>query len=307
MGFFSKDYESAGAGISKNAPKKKGIALFWDIFVRKLWQLMEINLLYMMFFLPLILILPIASLLKGRYPHTLIISAVLAIIFMIFIGPATAGMTKIIRCYVLGKHSFIWHDFWKGFKSNFKTASIVGFIDCLAILSAFSALNVYPAFAVQTGSKAVYIPMVITMSLFLVIMIMNFYIFPMMVATTLKVKNLFKNSLALAFVAIKQNFLTFGIMLVSIVAMVLLRKFVLSVFLLIIPFFPAAFICLVACFNCYPVIQKYVINPYYTSIGEVNPELVDDTEDETERIFEDMGGLEKPIEKRKKGKGKRIS
>ena len=55
------------------------------------------------------------------------------------------------------------------------------------------------------------------------------------------------------------------------------------------------------------VIQKYIINPYYTSIGKINPELVDDSEDETERIFEDMGGKEKPIEKRKKSKGKRIS
>ncbi len=307
MGFFSRNYENAGVGISKDAPKKKGIALFFDIFGRKIWQMMEINLLYMLFFLPLILILPVISLLKGRYPHSIIATVILVVIFMIFIGPATAGITKIIRCYVLGKHSFIWHDFWKGFKDNFKTAAIVGFIDCLVLLSAYSALNVYPALAVQIKSKAIYIPMIITLSFLLVIMIMNFYIFPMMVATTLKIKNLFKNSLALAFVALKQNFITFGIILVTIAVMVVLRLFVLSVFLILVPFFPAAFLCLVVCFNCYPVIQKYIINPYYTSIGKINPELVDDSEDETERIFEDMGGKEKPIEKRKKSKGKRIS
>ena len=33
---------------------------------------------------------------------------------------------------------------------------------------------------------------------------------------------------------------------------------------------------------------------------------MNDSPDE-EKIFEDMGGKEKPIEKRKKGKGKRIS
>lgn len=77
-------------------------------------------------------------------------------------------------------------------------------------------------------------------------------------------------------------------------------------FLLLIPFIPMAFLSFIACFNSYPVIQKFVINPYYTSIGEVNPEIMNDSPDE-EKIFEDMGGKEKPIEKRKKGKGKRIS
>ena len=55
------------------------------------------------------------------------------------------------------------------------------------------------------------------------------------------------------------------------------------------------------------MIQKYVINPYYTSIGKVNPELITEDEDDEEPIFQDMGGKEKPIEKRKKGKGRRIS
>ncbi|MBR5682197.1 MAG: DUF624 domain-containing protein [Ruminococcus sp.] len=307
MSIFSKKYESAGVGIAKDAPKKEGIALFFDILGRKLWQLMELNLMYMMFFAPLVFILPVISLLKGAYPHSIIAAGILAVIFMVLIGPATAGMTKVIRCFVLGKHTFIWHDFWKGFKGNFKTASIVGFIDCIIMLSALSSISFYPALAEHFNTKAMYIPMVITLSLFLVIMIMNFYIFPMMVATTLKVKNLFKNSLALAFVAIKQNFITFGIIVATVVLMYVFRIYVLPLFMLLVPFFPAAFLCLVACFNCYPVIQKYVINPYYASIGEVNPELVDETPDETERIFEDMGGKEKPMEQRKKGKGKRIS
>lgn len=72
--------------------------------------------------------------------------------------------------------------------------------------------------------------------------------------------------------------------------------------------FPAGIAWFTVCFNSYPIIQKYVINPYYDSIGETNPELADDDEDDSEEvIFEDMGGKEKPIEKRKKGKGKRIS
>jgi len=305
LGLF-KNYETTGAGISKNAPKKKGAALFWDIFCRKFWKLMEINLVYMLFFLPLLFVFPVLNFFKNNYYGAMISSVLLILIFMILIGPATAGMTKIMRKFVINKHSFIMQDFIKGFKENFKKSVIIGFLDCLVIISAYAALNVYPVLAVQQ-SKAMYIPLVITFSLFLVIVMMNHYIYLMLTATNLSMKNLFKNSFALAFVAMKQNLLVFIIGVALIALMVVLFIYFMPVFFLLIAFFPAAFICLVNCFICYPVIQKYVINPYYTSIGEINPELIDDTPTEEERIFEDMGGKEKPVEKRKKGKGKRIS
>ena len=307
MGVFFKDYVSAGVGISKHAPKKKGAALFFDILGRKFWKLLAINFMYMLFFLPFLLILLALAIFKNSYYGFVISAGVLLAAFAVLIGPATAGMTKVIKSFVIEKPAFIWRDFWNAFKSNFKNAAIVGFIDCVVFASAFSSLQVYPAIAKQTGSKAIYIPMVIAFSLFLVIIIMNYYIFPMMIATTLSLKNLIKNSFALAFVALKQNFLIFIVSLLTFALMGVLLFFVFPVFMLLMPFFPAAFLCLFSCFISYPVIQKYVINPYYTSIGEINPELVDDTADDEERIFEDMGGKEKPIEKRTKGKGKRIS
>ena len=307
MGLFSKDYESTGAGISKDAPKKKGAALFFDIVGRKFWSLMWVNLLYMLFFLPLVMIIVAIGALKNNETASMAVSITLLLAFMVLIGPATAGMTKVLRLFILNKHSFIGRDFFSGFKSNFKNAAIIGFFDCLIGLSAYAALNVYPVLAVQTGSRMLYVPMVITFSLFLVIIMMNHYFFLMMTATNLTMKNLFKNSLALAFIGLKQNLFVFVIGLLTIALMTVLFLFLMPVFLFLMPFFPAAFLCLLNCFVCYPIVQKYVINPYYTSIGEVNPELIDETPTAEERIFEDMGGKEKPVEKRKKGKGKRIS
>ena len=307
MGLFSKNYETAGVGISKNAPKKKGAALFFDIVGRKFWKLMQINLVYMLFYLPLVMVLPVMSLFKNSYVASITSMVVMLLIFMVLIGPATAGMTKVIRLFVINKHSFVMRDFFRGFRNNFKNAAIVGFIDCLIVISAIASLNVYPALAIQTQSKLMYIPMVLTFSLFLVIIIMNHYIFLMMTATSLSLKNILKNSFALAFVALKQNLLTFVISLLVVALMVVIEFYFLPVFLLLVPFFPAAILCLLNCFISYPIIQKYVINPYYTSIGEINPELVDDSPTDEERIFTDMGGKEKPIEKRAKGKGKRIS
>ncbi len=96
------------------------------------------------------------------------------------------------------------------------------------------------------------------------------------------------------------------------VALVFLFIFLISInlqFLFLLPFMPATLIGFIVCYNCYPVIQKYVINPYYESRGEVNPELPKET-DEEETVFEDMGGREAPIKadkKKGKNKGKVIS
>lgn len=307
MGFFTHDYESAGSGIAKNAPRKTGVKLFFDIFVRKFWKILEINMLYSLFYIPLILAYTALVRLNSA-DASLIVSLLLVLIFSVTIGPATAGMTKIMRKYVLEKHSFIISDFFKAFRENFFKSSVLGFIDTIICVSVYASFTIYPYLADKSESNFYYVLMVLSLSVAIVVVMMNFYAFLMIIATDLSLKNLLKNSFALAFVELKKSFLTFFIVLAVLLAVFSLPLFVSLSFVLILPFFPAAFLSLVICFNCYPVIQKYVINPYYTSIGQVNPELCDDdTDDGIEPIFEDMGGKEKPIEKRKKGKGKRIS
>lgn len=306
MGLF-KNYESSGSGIPKYAPKKQGIALFFDILFRKLGKLAGLNALFFIFCLPLY----ISFFLMLVIDNTKVLLAVqlaLFAVFMVTIGPAMAGITKVIRLFLLERHTYIARDFFKGFRENFKKAMVVGVLDVIIFISAVSSYILYPALAIRYDTKLFYIPLVITMSLALVVLLMNYYIFLMMTATDLSMKNLFKNSFALAFAALKQNAVSTIFLIFFAVFMVFLFLYVTPFALLIVPFFPMTVIWLIVCFNCYPVIQKYVINPFYENNGEINPELMDaaDAIDE-ETVFEDMGGKEKPIEKRKKGKGKRIS
>lgn len=304
MGIFSKDYESAGVGISKHAPKKKGAALFFEILGRKFWKIMEVNFIYYLFFFPLTLV-PVTFTKIKNLPVSLIATLLLILLFMVTIGPATAGVTKIMRKYTLEKNSFIIHDFFKAFKDNFAKSSVVGFVDVLLCISIYAGIEVYPVLVKESGSSLMYIPLIITLSLAIVVIMMNFYMFLMIIATDLSFKNLIKNSFALAFLDIKKSILTFFIVAAVIASMILFIP--LFVLMVILPFFPFGILAFLVCFNSYPVIQKYVINPYYASIGQVNPELCVDDDDDDEPIFEDMGGKEKPIEKRKKGKGRRIS
>ena len=44
VGFF--DYSKPGPGIEKDAPEKAAFFVFMDIYFRKFWNLIKINLLY---------------------------------------------------------------------------------------------------------------------------------------------------------------------------------------------------------------------------------------------------------------------
>lgn len=306
MGLFSK-YQN-GPGISKYGPKKKGLALFFDIFFRKFGSITLLNLLFFIFCLPLYVGFFLFSFMK----NTDLLLAILIVLFLIFaitIGPAMAGMTKVMRLFLIEKHSYIARDFFRGFKENFKKAVVIGVIDVVTLLSMIASYNVYPYCVVQYDSNLFYIPMIIAFSVGIVIFVMNYYIFLMMTATDLSLKNLIKNSFALSFISLKANIFSTVFIAAFAVLMVIIFLYTPPLFLLIIPVFPIALSWFIVCFNSYPVIQKYVINPYYDNRGEVNPELVGDVEAVPEEtLFEDMGGKEKPIEKRrKKGKGRRIS
>ena len=146
-------------------------------------------------------------------------------------------------------------------------------------------------------------------SISVVLMMMNFYIFLMIVTTNINLKDIIKNSFVLAFIEFKKNLLT-----VVIIALTLAISTILVIIynnLLVFTLFgPLTTLGLLVCYNCYPVIKKHVIDPYYEQIGEENPEdkFLNPNDDE-DILFKDMGGKEAKVERAKKvkSKGKTIS
>lgn len=306
MGLFGSNYERAGSGIAKNAPKKKGFFRFFEMFGRKFWKLFELNFLYFLSFLPVIGAAVLYLVLSSQLGT--ILAAACLVLFAVIIGPATAAHTKILKNFVMEKPTFLAHDFFRTFRSEFKHSCIVGILDCLLVCCISAAFYVYPRLIEQTGNKVFYVFFAITLSIGVIGLLMNFYIFPMLVSTNLSLKNVLKNSLALSVVALKTNIVTLLIVsaVVAVYAVVLMfvniRYSMILLFLL--PFLPASWLGLVIVFQSYPIIQKYIINPYYEQRGEVNPELAQASASEEETVFEDMGGKEKPIEPPKKAGGK---
>lgn len=267
MALFKK-YGEPGSGIPKAPVEKKGMFKFMEIYGRRCWKLVQLNLMYL-----------------------------LAIIPIVTFGPATAAMTKVARNWSQERNAFVWADFWDAFKKNFKQSFIMGIIDIIFILGFSVAIPSYSAWAKQT--PAMYIPLVVCLSCCIVFFMMHFYIYLMIVSTNLTLPKILKNSFFLVSLGVKSSLWT--LIWWIIVGFLMVGFFPLTTFIL--PFWPMAFICFVSCFNCYPVIRKYVIQPYYDAMGQENPEY--DYLKTEDALFEDRGGEETPVKKNNNGKNGR--
>lgn len=308
------DYETSGAGIAKDAPQKKPFFRYWEIFGRKFWKLLELNVLMMTAFIPLILA-GLSIVLLGEF-HTdtaLLLCGIMLVVFAAVFGPTMAGCTQILRKFFLEKPCFMLQTFFRTFKSSFKQACPLGIIDIVVAVSVASSFYIYPRIIEALKEENVggegfyYVLFVAALSIAIVVLLMSFYGYLMIVSTDLSFKNVLKNSLALSFIALKKNVITLLMTAAIMGVTAFFTMYFPYVMMIVLIFVPTSFAAFTIVFNCYPVIQTYVINPYYAQRGEVSPEL-SFTHTEGENLFEDQGGKEAPVEPKKKGKkGKIVS
>ena len=297
MGLFS-NYENAGPGIPKAPQEKTDFFKFFEIYGRRFWKLMEINLLYFIFYLPLFfgLALFFADSNKVSDNTKIVGISALAIIFIATIGPATAGFTKIIRNYSQERNAFVFADFFDTFKKCYKQSLIMGIIDTIFAVGFVIAVVSYSEWAQQ--NSVMYLPFIICLSCMLMFIMMHFYIYLLVVSTNLTLFQIIKNSFLLVVISVKRCLL--NLIILAILLFLFLYLYAIYPYsIFIVPFLPLSFCCFLICFNCYPFIRKYVIQPYYKARGEESPEF-DYLKDDGETVFEDKGGTEAPIKKQRK-------
>ena len=245
-------------GVSKNGPQEKRVVLFFRIYWRKFWRMIGLNALYLMMCIPIVTI-----------------------------GPATSAFMKILRNYSQERSTFMIADFFAAFKSNFKQSFIIGLIDLVLVSVVSGALYFYFTLAKEKTSFIAL--MVIMGSVAFVIVTMQFYIFLMIVSTNLKTSEILKNSLILSIVELKTNLITFVFVALIVAVNVLFFPFS----AILIPMFPFALMGLIVAFNCYPIIRKHIIQPYYDQKGELNPEFeyLVGTDDSINTTFKDSVGI----------------
>lgn len=276
MGLFNPEFDpQVGRGIPKAPREKKGFFKFGEIYGRRFWKLLQLNLIYFISIIPIITF-----------------------------GPATAAMTKVCRNWSQERNAFVWSDYWSAFKSNFKQSFIMGIIDIIFLAGFTVAIPSYSEWAEQM--QIMYVPLIICLSCCIVFFMMHFYIYLMIVSTNLKLTKIIKNAFFLVSLGVKRAVWTLLVWIVVCFS-IYMSLYIPAVFLLLAALWAFSFLCFVNAFNCYPTIRKYVIQPYYDAQGKDNPEF--DYLKKEDSIFEDRSDEEPPPEKRthKKKKTKTIS
>lgn len=255
MGIFMRNYNKPGKGVDPLAPKSEGAMLFFEIFFRKFWKLIQVNLLYCVALIPTFIIMfmlagavsnsvlttfgdQIASLVGLQTPDfnnsdfnmiyvviDVCLRAFVSVLFTVFwgMGPATAGMHYIMRNYSREENAFILSDFWDAVKDNFKQSLFVFIVDVIMLFVFFYAITFY---ATQTNilKYAKYL----VYCLFLFYTMLHLFLYPLMVRYKLTIGKLYRNAALFCLVSLPYSILVIILLLALTVGLVYLGIFVLS-------------------------------------------------------------------------------
>lgn len=250
-GFFGiGDYTKPGRGVSKDEPQKHSFFAFFEIYVRKFWKLIEINMLFFVFCIPFFIPFILTNLL---------VSTSMGIIYYISVIPFAgiainiSGLTYILRNFAREEHAFLWGDFIDTIKKNWKQSLIIGLIDLVVYSIMTFSINFY---YYQISQNNAFVLLFVICIMFTVIFtFMQFYLFIMLITFDLSIRQLLKNALIFAFLGIGRNILiTFSCGLLALVVYIF-NPF--SLFLT--PFILISTFGFIIVFNAWKLIDKFMM------------------------------------------------
>jgi uncharacterized membrane protein YesL len=232
------DFTKEGPGIDKNAPPKKGIALFFSILFREYKNLMVVNLIFILFSLP-----------------------------VITIGPAFAGMIHVIFKIIRDRPVFPFSDFIDGFKKNFRQSFVYTMLFTTALGLAIITLWYY--LSSSSPPPFLYIPMALSVGLLMMLVIASFYCMIMIVTIKLPLTKIIKNSFLLSVACFPRSILMFAI--VSSTLLLIALFFPVSLLLLLVGYF--SIVNFIICYNALKCLDKYIaVQPKDEKTKTVNEE-----------------------------------
>ncbi len=186
--------------------------------------------------------------------------AYLTLLVIFTAGITNTGATYILRGYVRGEPIYIFGDFVDAVKKNLRQAIILGVLDCL-----FMFVLAYGIMAYYTYSMGLLI--FAELFIMLVYLTMRFYMYMLMITFDLSIFKILKNSFIFAIVGFKRNIVAW--LAIGLILLLSLYIFYAVPFLgIAFPFLiTVATLMFISAFAAYPVIKKYMIDPYYDKNG----------------------------------------
>lgn len=207
-------YGKSGKGdyTPENLPTNRW-QLFWEMLRVRLSALVRLNLMYVLPWLPTMIVLMIGALsfltslnnmvdsgeviAVGELLGGVVAPTLLLLVPCITItGPFTSGVCYVTRNWARDEHAFIWSDFKDAVKENWKQSIVISFITSLVPLMLYVCWNFYGSMANDNAFMVV--PQVLTMMIGLMWCLGVTYFHPLIVSYRLRMRDVIRNGLLLA-------------------------------------------------------------------------------------------------------------
>ena len=239
MGLFDRMYygKAGKKDYSEMDMPKNRIALFFLVLKDHLFDLVKVNFLQLVFWVPFLLwtFLNLAAIqnidmetvLASESGYADLVSQTVGYLVMWLIGlipcllitgPSSAGSAYIMRNWARDQHAFLFSDYKDAFKSNWKQALGVSAITALVPVVIYTAMAYYGQMAQQNALMIA--PLVVVLSAALIWTLMLPLLYPLMVGYELSFNNLLRNALLMAVARLPQMILARIITLIPLAALV---------------------------------------------------------------------------------------
>lgn len=220
MGLFSGMFsgKSNRPDFTPDMMPKNRFELFFEMLKLNLFNLLKVNLMYFVFWIPfwiwtwmnLNVLLTYDSVEAFAVDGYMMVYALGAALCVMITGPAKCALKYITRNYARDEHVWLWSDFLGAIKANWKQGLALSVLNGLFLFLFVYGLSFYNNMAAATGSYVYLFLQVLLVVLGVMFLLMNLYAWPMMVTYELKFTQILRNSLVLAIGRLPQSVL-FGL------------------------------------------------------------------------------------------------
>ena len=211
MGLFP-NYTKPGPGVDKDAPKKKGFFLFWEIVFRKFTKLLSANAMYSLcsiVYLAVLYIFAPVNMFVESFTEVMVgvenAEDIMQFLFRSLFAlsvfnlwgcpPVAAPYAYVTRCFTKGEHTWLISDGWNQFKSNLKQSVPLFILDILILIVSSADLIFYSTMQASGSYNMLwqFLGALIVMVL-IVYTLMHYYIYQIMVTYECTFAQLLKNA-----------------------------------------------------------------------------------------------------------------
>lgn len=297
-----------GKGVYEQENRKPTLKFFFVLLFRKFTQLLQVNLMMLGMVIPILIvagmyllgektpamtdslyaplhgitqILPSPSLtavadLSGIQMELPVFSTAMNIVMIACVlflaltfGWQNVGAAYVLRGLFRGDPVFVFTDYFYAVKRNFKQAFWLGLLDFI-----FSAVLIidFVYFFYRTGSFGTDFMYFAIFAIGLIYLVMRFYIYQLLITFDLSNFKILKNALIFSVLGIKRNVMALlGIVLLVFVHLFFILLLVpsgISIPLVLPLVYVFAVLAFIATYAAYPIIDRYMIEPYQAGQAE---------------------------------------